>query len=89
MLADMALPETMQFACVAPPNNIRALGLYFVFKECPHIAQSYPKFGLEYARLMAPVIAATANGSIEALYRRFNPQMLAPASGTRSGKAPL
>jgi hypothetical protein len=85
----MALPETMQFACVAPPNNIRALGLHFVFKDSPYIIQKYPRFSLEYARLMAPVMAATANGSIEALYRRFNPQMAAQASDTRTGKAPL
>ena len=68
-----AFSETMQFACVAPPNNMRALGLYFIYKERPDIIQNYPKFSLEFARLMAPVM----NGSIESLYQRFNPHMAA------------
>lgn len=79
MLKVMAFSETMQFACVAPPNNMRALGLYFIYKERPDIIQNYPKFGLEFARLMAPVMAATENGSMEALYQRFNPQLAAQA----------
>jgi hypothetical protein len=76
MVQAMAFSETMQFACVAPPNNMRALGLYFIYKERPDIIQNYPKFSLEFARLMAPVM----NGSIESLYQRFNPHMAAQAS---------
>ncbi len=75
----IAFTETMQFACIAPPNNMRALGLYFIYKERPDIIQNYPKFGSEFARLMAPIMAATESGGMEALYQRFNPQMAAQA----------
>lgn len=79
MLQTMAYSETMQFACIAPPNNVRALALYFIYKQRPYTIQNYPKFSLEFQRLMAPVMTAGASGNIEALYQRFNPQMAAQA----------
>lgn len=71
----VAFSETMQFACVPPPNNARALGLYFLYKERPDILQAYPKFGMEFESLMTPVFKAMENGSIDELYQRYNPQM--------------
>jgi hypothetical protein len=70
-----ALTETFQFACVAPPNNARCFGLYYIYKERPDIIQDHYKFGQEYDRLMAPVLAAMENGSIDRLYQRYNPMM--------------
>lgn len=78
-LQTVAFSETMQFSCVAPPNNVRALALYFIYKERPDIIQNYPKFAQEFERLMAPVMAAIESGSIDTLYQRFNPQMAAQA----------
>lgn len=80
-LQTVAFSETMQFACVPPPKNVRALGHYFVYKERPDIIKSYPKFGDEFTQLMAPVFAAREKGQIDSLYSRFNPQMAAEASG--------
>ncbi|HIC92535.1 MAG TPA: hypothetical protein EYP21_10895 [Syntrophaceae bacterium] len=70
-----AFSETMQFACVPPPGNVRALGLYFIYKERPDIIEKHPKFGLEFQKLMRPVFKAMKNGSIGALYKKYNPNM--------------
>src|SRR5207253_9409335 len=53
-----AYSVTMQFACVPPPDNARALGIYFISQERPDIYQQVPKFQTELERLMGPVIAA-------------------------------
>ncbi len=75
MMHIAAFSETKQFACIPPPNNARALGLYFIYKERPDILQAYPKFGMEFESLMTPVFKATENGSIDELYQRYNPKM--------------
>lgn len=75
MMQTLSFSETMQFACVPPPNNVRALGLYFIYKERPDILQAYPKFGVEFGSLMKPVFKAMENGSIDELYQRYNPRM--------------
>lgn len=67
-----AYTETMQFACVQPPRNVRALGLYFIYKECPSIIGKYPKYMHEFMELMTPVFTAWENGNIEDLYKKFN-----------------
>ncbi len=71
--ATMAMSETQQFACVAPPQNARALGLYFLHQEQPRIVQKYPKFAAEFTTLMAPVFEASERGDLAALYRKYNP----------------
>lgn len=71
----VAFSETMQFACVPPPKNVRALSLYFIYKERPDIIQNFPKFGREFESLMSPVFQAMEKGGIEKLYRRYNPTM--------------
>lgn len=79
-LQTLAFSETMQFACVPPPKNVRALALYFIHKELPVIIELHPKFGAEFVQLMAPVFAAMEKGQINLLYSRFNPKMAADAS---------
>jgi len=71
----LAFTETMQFACVPPPNNVRALGLYFIYKEQPNILQTYPKFGIEFETIMSPVFQAMESGNLDAFYKRYNPKM--------------
>lgn len=67
----LAMTETMQFACLPYPKNIRALGLFFVYKEHPEIIREFEKFGAEYTQLMGPII----NGEIdvEEEYQKYNP----------------
>lgn len=43
MLQTVAFSETMQFSCVPPPKNARALALYFIYKERPDIIENYPQ----------------------------------------------
>ena len=72
-----AFAETAQFSCLAFPSNVRALGLYFIYKERPDIIRNYPRFKEEFERIMAPVVAATENGEMDLLYSQFNPKMAA------------
>ena len=70
-----AFSETIQFACVPPPKNARALGLYFIYQEQPQVLNSHPKFTRQFEELVGPVIAATKNGQMDALYRQLNPRL--------------
>ena len=71
----LSFSETYLHACIKPPLCARSLGLYFLYKENPHIIQKYPKFAEGYASLMGPVLRAQEEGTIDQLYRRFNPIM--------------
>ena len=71
----VSFTETMQFACLPYPGNVRALALYIVYKERPDIVRRYPRFSEEFNKLMAPVMAAIGSGSIEDLYHKYNPNM--------------
>ena len=82
-LQTVAFSETMQFACVPPPKNVRALGHYFIYKERPEIIERHPRFGAEFAQIMAPVFAAMEKGQMDALYGRFNPHMAAETSDSK------
>ena len=75
IMQTLSFSETVQFACVPPPKNVRALGLYFIYKERPDILRSFPKFGIEFEALMSPVSKATENGTLDEIYRRYNPKM--------------
>jgi len=79
-----AYSDTIQCACLPPPKNARALGLWFIYKERPDILELFPKFGLEYETLMLPIFTAMENGTFMELYRRFNPQMAKGAEGLQS-----
>lgn len=69
----LARAETALFACAPPPDSVRALGLYFIYKERPDIILAYPKFGKEFEKLMMPVFVAKEKGSLEQLYKSYNP----------------
>lgn len=69
-----AYSVTMQFACVPPPDNARALGLYFLTQERYDIYEQVPKFGAEYKRLMGPVLYGS-DAECSALYFKLNPKM--------------
>lgn len=69
----IALYETYLCSCVEPPIGARALGLYFLFKEHSEIIEKYTKFAKEFDELIGPVIEARDKGTIDELYRRYNP----------------
>jgi len=78
----VALYETYLCSCVEPPLCARALGLYFLFKEQPEIVEKYPKFAKEFDELIGPVLEARTNGTIDALYRLYNPNSAEHSSGS-------
>lgn len=71
----MAFSETFLHACVKPPLCARSLGLFFLYKENPHVLKEHSKFSEEYTQLMGPVIETQESGSIQELYKRYNPKM--------------
>lgn len=71
----LSFGETYLHACIKPPLCARSLGLYFLYKENPHIIQKYPKFAEEYTSLMGPVLEAQEEGTMDQLYRKYNPKM--------------
>ena len=71
-----ALSATYLHACIRHPLCARSLGLYFLYKENPQIILKYPKYSEEYDRLMGPVLEAQENGTIDGLYKRYNPKMV-------------
>jgi len=71
----LAYNETYSFVCLQPPDNHRALGLHFVREERPDIFHAFLEFQVELDRLMYPIIAAQEKGTLENLYRKFNPRM--------------
>lgn len=75
MIHKLAFSETKPFACISPPDNVRALGLYFIVRERPDIIRKHPKFEMEFTSLMSPVNKAIENGSFAGLYKRYNPNM--------------
>jgi hypothetical protein len=74
-LQGLAFGQTYLFACVPPPSCARALGLHFLYKERPDILIKHQDLEDEYNQLMQPVIEAQQNGTIEQLYRMYNPRM--------------
>lgn len=74
-MLNVALYETYLISCVEPPLCARLLGLYFLFKEHPHVVEKYAKFAKEFEELIGPVLEARTNGTIDALYRQYNPIM--------------
>jgi hypothetical protein len=66
----IAWSETMRFSVLDPPNSIRALALYVVYKELPSQAHRYEE---EFGRLTGPVYAMDDEAFLE-LYGRKNPR---------------
>jgi hypothetical protein len=71
----LAFTETLLHACIKPPLCSRSLGLYFLYKENPHIIEKHPRFAEEYNSLMDPVMQAKDEDRINNLYKRYNPNL--------------
>ncbi len=75
-----AWAETMMFACLPAPQNIRALAIRLLFDEVPpHVMAKYPALLAEYNSIMAPVLAVRDQGekALTRLYSARNPQLAA------------
>lgn len=72
-LGKMSWTETMQFSVLDPPDSLRALSLYMVYKECP---REYLKYIQEYNKLMGPVTKANENGTFIEIYKQKNPRIV-------------
>ncbi|MHB9097124.1 MAG: hypothetical protein ACYC5X_04795 [Syntrophales bacterium] len=78
-LMTMAFSETLLHSCIRPPLCARSLGLYFLYKESPHIIFKYPKFAKEYESLTGPIFKSQNDGTFWNLYSRYNPRMAGKA----------
>ena len=72
MLNMIAAAETRLFSVLDPPDSIRALALYIVYKEVPSEAHRYEE---EYNRIMEPIMRMEEDGTSMDLYRKKNPNM--------------
>ncbi len=68
---------TKQFACVAPPECIRALAMHMVNVEDQETFLTNSRFQKEYAILMTPVSLAKEHGTMHELYAKYNPHRAA------------
>jgi len=68
----IAWNETRLFSVLDPPNSIRALALYIVYKEVPSEAHRYEE---EYNRIMEPVMKMEKDGTFMDIYRKKNPNI--------------
>lgn len=71
-LNTIAWNETRLFSVLDPPDSIRALALYIVYKEAPSEAHRYEE---EYNRIMGPVMKMEEDGTFMDLYRKKNPNI--------------
>ena len=70
-----AFTTTYLVACVPPPLCARALGLFLLYRERPEEFKKYKAFEEEFNQIMLPVFEAIENGTIEQLYKKYNPRM--------------
>lgn len=72
-LGNLSWTETINFSILTPPNSVRAMGLYMVYKECP---KEYLKHVKEYNTLMALVTEVKKNGTFMDFYKQMNPRIV-------------
>jgi hypothetical protein len=74
-----AMGKTFRFAHLPFPKNIRALGIATIIFERPDIMSQCPEFDGEFDALLAPLGEADQNGTLLALYAKYNPRLAAEA----------
>lgn len=67
----LSYTETHQFAVLKPPDSIRALALYILYKEKPKLISK--KLSSEYSKLVVPIFEAKEKGVFSDWYERTNP----------------
>lgn len=73
---EAAFSGTFLFACLPPPINARALGLYRTGIENPSLYKSLSKLPSEYVELMRPVHGEWEKDDLLKLYGKYNPILL-------------
>jgi hypothetical protein len=72
-LGNLSWTETIDFSILTPPNSLRAMSLYMVYKECP---KEYLKHVKEYNTLMTLVTEVKKNGTFMDFYKQMNPRIV-------------
>ena len=75
-LQEAAFSSTFLFACLPPPINARALGIYRTGNENPTLYKSLKNLPSEYVELMKPVHDEWEKDKLLKLYGRYNPTLL-------------
>lgn len=76
-MQEVAYRVTKQFACVPPPECVRALAMHMVNIEDQRSFQASSRFQKEFVILMTPVFQAKENGTMHELYAKYNPNRAA------------
>ncbi len=67
----LAYTETQLFAVLKPPNSIRALALYILYKERPDLLTD--SYSNEYTNLVEPILKSQDDGTFWKWYEKTNP----------------
>jgi hypothetical protein len=78
----IAYKETHQFSILEPPESIRALALFLVYKELGAAAEPY---GAEFARIMEPVLQVRADCCFFERYKQRNPRTVSECQAQPPG----
>jgi len=71
----MAAPGTTYLvACTPPLFCARALGVFLLYRERPEVLKESRNILEEFNKVILPVIQAVENGTVDLLYRRYNPK---------------
>lgn len=68
----LSYTETHQFAVLSPPNSIRALALYILYKERPDLISE--KHREEFSKLMEPIFTSQDKRTFNNWYEQKNPE---------------
>ena len=72
----MAAPSTTYLvACTPPDYCARALGIFLLYRERPEVLNQFKNIVEEFNKVIVPVLEAQQNGTIEQLYKKYNPKM--------------
>jgi hypothetical protein len=74
-MQSLSYTETLACACIPHPQCAEALGYFILYSERPDIATGYPEFSASFHQLMKPVWESQKRGTLEKLYRKYNPNM--------------
>lgn len=84
-MQEVAYKVTKQFACVPPPECVRALAMHIVSIEDQSSFQASKRFQKELVVLMTPVSLAKENGTMHELYAKYNPNRAAESAAKMHG----
>ena len=69
-----AFSSTYLLACIPPPRCARALAIHLLSQERPDVIEKYKELETEFGELFLPVLEAKEKGTVDELYRRYNPE---------------